>query len=257
MSINSVNQSTYTSEEGVSSYITNTLQSPEVTILVKYKDYYYNRNVLDIGCGAGRTSFYFRNFTQKYIGVDYSKSMIDYCEHQYSELTFKHADARDLSQFTDNCFDFIIFSYNGIDYISNEDRILVLKEVHRILKNDGVFVFSTHNRNFKNIEITPQFEFSLNPINFTKNLLDFFKQKQKNSKLKKEEVNNNDYAILNDSGNGFSLLTYYITREKQLEQLKNTGFKLLEMFKMSGETLELTENDSNEPWIYFVLNKQT
>ncbi|GBD51465.1 hypothetical protein BGM30_05580 [Microcystis aeruginosa NIES-298] len=36
------------------------------------------------------------------------------------------ADARNLEQFADNYFDFILFSFNDIDYISHADRFLVL-----------------------------------------------------------------------------------------------------------------------------------
>lgn len=255
MSINSVNQATYTSEEGVNAYLTTTLQSPEISIFVKYKDFYYSKKILDIGCGTGRTSFYFRNFTNDYLGVDYSESMIRKSKKCYPELEFQHCDARDLSRFKDCSFDFIIFSYNGIDYISNNDRLAVLKEIKRILKDDGMFVFSTHNRTFSNIETTPSFQFSLNPVNFTRNLLGYFKQLINNSKLKNEKIETEDYAILNDSGNNFSLLTYYISKEKQIEQLRKVGFNMQEMFDMNGQVLNKKDNDSNNAWIYYVTTK--
>lgn len=252
MSIFNVNQQTYTSKEGVAAYINTSLQSPEVSILVKYKDFYFDKKILDIGCGAGRTSYYFRNFTKDYLGVDYSQSMIDYCNKQYPELTFKHCDARNLSRFSDNSFDFILFSYNGIDYISNQDRLTVLAEIKRVLKKDGLFVFSTHNRNFNAIITRPVFEFSLNPKRLLLNIANFIKQNKNNKILGKQQIENDDYAILNDSGNNFTLLTYYISKEKQTEQLQNTGFKLLEMFDMQGKTLQPTDNDSADCWLYFV-----
>ena len=255
MSINSVNQATYTSEEGVNAYLNTSLQSPEISILVKYKDNYYSKSILDIGCGAGRTSFYFRNFTDKYVGVDYSESMINVSKKCYPELEFQHCDARDLSRFNDKSFDFIIFSYNGIDYITNDDRLTVFKEIKRILKDDGMFVFSTHNRNFSNIETTPSFQLSLNPINFIKNSLGYIKQLLNNSKLKNKAIETEDYAILNDSGNNYSLLTYYISKNKQIEQLNEIGFNTQEIFDMNGQALSEGTNDSNDAWIYYVTTK--
>ena len=255
MSINSINKATYTSNEGVSSYINTTLQSPEISIFIKYRDNYQNKNILDIGCGAGRTSFYLRNFSDQYIGIDYSASMIDFCKKEFPTLKFQHADARDLSEYRDSTFDFIIFSYNGIDYVSNEDRITILSEIYRVLKKDGLFVFSTHNRNFNNIESKPQFQLSLNPINFMRNLINFTKQKSNNNKLRKEQLFTNEYAILNDSGNNFSLLTYHITKTKQIEQLNNNGFTLLEMYDTKGQTLHIGADDSSDPWIYYVTKK--
>lgn len=255
MSINSVNQATYTSEEGVNAYLNTSLQSPEISILVKYKDYYYSKSILDIGCGAGRTSFYFRNFTDKYVGVDYSESMINASKKCYPELEFQHCDARDLSRFNDNSFDFIIFSYNGIDYITNDDRLAVFKEIKRVLKDDGMFVFSTHNRNYSNIETTPSFQLSLNPINFIKNLIGYFNQLTNNSKLKNQNIETEDYAILNDSGNNYSLLTYYISKNKQIEQLNKIGLNTQEIFDMNGQALSEETNDSNDAWIYYVTTK--
>jgi len=255
MSINSVNQATYTSEEGVNTYIDTSIQAPEVSIFVKYKDFYYSKSILDIGCGAGRTSFYFRNFTSDYIGVDYSENMIKASKKCYPELSFQHCDARDLSCFADNHFDFIIFSYNGIDYITNEDRLKALKEIHRVLKPKGMFVFSTHNRNFSNIETIPSFQFSLNPINFIKNSLAYIKQKLNSAKLRSNNIENEDYSILNDSGNNFSLLTYYISKEKQISQLNSIGFSLLELFDMKGQALAENSDDSDDAWIYFVTQK--
>jgi len=253
MSVYKINQKTYTSNEGVNAYINTSLQPPEVSIFVKYRDFYLGKSILDIGCGAGRTSYYLRNFTKEYTGVDYSEAMIAYCKRQYSELTFEHCDARDLSRFSDNSFDFVLFSYNGIDYISNSDRLKVLNEIKRILKKDGIFMFSTHNRNYHNIITAPSLEFSFNPKHLLLNMINFIKQKKNNRHLKKEETNHHDYAILNDSGNNFSLLTYYITKEKQTEQLNDIDFKLIEMFDMDGQTLKPDSTDSADCWIYFVV----
>lgn len=255
MSIYNVNLESYTSDAGIAPYLETSLQDPEVSIFVKYKDTYYGKNILDIGCGAGRTSHYLRNFTDQYIGVDYSPEMIGISQKLYPDLKFNQCDARDLSQFSDNSFDFVIFSYNGIDYISNADRLLALKEINRVLKKDGFFVLSTHNINFSKIHITPRLNVSLNPIRFLKNIIKYKVQKQNNNRVKKEQVVDSKYSLINDSGNDFSLLTYYISKDEQIKQLSDTGFKTIEMFNMKGQTLEASDNDSNDAWVYFVAQK--
>ena len=50
--------------------------------------------------------------------------------------------------FEDSSFDFILFSFNGIDYMNHDERIRTLREIRRILKTGGYFCFSTHNLNF-------------------------------------------------------------------------------------------------------------
>ncbi|VAW92757.1 hypothetical protein MNBD_GAMMA23-339 [hydrothermal vent metagenome] len=252
MSINNINQAVYTNASVASTYADTSLQSPEIAILVKYKDAFYGKKILDIGCGAGRTSFHFRNFTTDYTAVDYSEEMIQLCKKKYPELPFHTCDARNLSRFDDDSFDFIIFSYNGIDYITNEDRLTVLNEVKRVLKSNGLFVFSTHNLNFTKIITKPTFETSLNPLRLLQNTMEFIRQKKNNNKLKSEQIKERDYSILNDSGDAFSLLTYYITKEKQTIQLNNLGFKTLSIFDMEGKEVGNNANDSSNCWLYFV-----
>ena len=46
----------------------------------------------------------------------------------------------------DNSFDVVIFSFNGIDYIYPYiKRLAALKEIRRVLKTNGLFIFSSHN----------------------------------------------------------------------------------------------------------------
>jgi len=253
--LESVNKALYASSDGVSSYVNTVLQPPEVSILVEYKDAYYHKNILDIGCGAGRTSHYFRNFTDQYTGVDYSDGMIDYCVRQYPAVSFKHCDVRDLSCFDDGEFDFVMFSYNGIDYIDHNDRIKALAEISRVLKMGGLFVFSAHNRQYKSINTKPSLAVALNPVRMAKNIVSYIQQINNRSGLSSQEVHDDNYAILNDSGNNFALLTYYIDKMKQTEQLKGAGFEVLEMYQLNGQKLLLGEDDSDDCWIYYVCKR--
>jgi SAM-dependent methyltransferase len=42
-------------------------------------------------------------------------------------------------------FDFILFSFNGIDYVPACDRNAVFRELRRVGSKGGLFFFSTHN----------------------------------------------------------------------------------------------------------------
>ncbi|MBF0440241.1 MAG: class I SAM-dependent methyltransferase, partial [Magnetococcales bacterium] len=80
---------------------------------------------MDIGCGGGRTAFYLKLLTNDYRGIDYSDPMIRACKERFreAEAQFSVEDARDLSVFDKESFDFILFAYNGLDYISHKERI--------------------------------------------------------------------------------------------------------------------------------------
>lgn len=114
---------------------------------------YLNKNdyILDLGCGAGRTTFALYNLGYKnIIGVDIAEKLIEYAKN-YSEdnnvnIDFEVGDATKL-RFDDNTFDVVIFSYNGMQCIPGEEnRKNVLKEVHRVLKPNGYYIFTAHDR---------------------------------------------------------------------------------------------------------------
>jgi SAM-dependent methyltransferase len=56
------------------------------------------------------------------------------------------ADASDLTSFQDGAFDAVVFAFNGIDYVlPDQSRLQSLAHIYRVLKDDGCFVFSSHN----------------------------------------------------------------------------------------------------------------
>jgi SAM-dependent methyltransferase len=102
--------------------------------------------ILDLGVGGGRTTPYLSRNASRYVGVDYSEEMIRVCRSKFSHLQFEVADACDLSNFADMSFDTVVFSFNGLDYlVPDEKRYRCLQECYRVLRKQGVFIFSTHN----------------------------------------------------------------------------------------------------------------
>lgn len=106
--------------------------------------------ILDIGCGAGRTTFnmYKLGYTN-IIGFDYSINMISACNRlkkvYNANLDFICGDAKSMP-FQDSTFDVCIFSFNGLMSIPQiDERFKVFKEVFRLLKSNGIFIFTTHN----------------------------------------------------------------------------------------------------------------
>jgi ubiquinone/menaquinone biosynthesis C-methylase UbiE len=103
-------------------------------------------SVLDLGVGGGRTTSCLSRVASRYVGVDYSEAMIRACRRKFPELNFLLADASDLSAFEDASFDAVVFSYNGLDcVVPDEKRLRCLRECWRVLRPDGVLVFSSHN----------------------------------------------------------------------------------------------------------------
>ena len=93
--------------------------------------------VLDIGCGFGEFSGVFFDGTVE-VGIDINKKDLVRAgrKKKYKELIY--ADAKRLP-FRDNSFNTIV-SNSTLEHIDQADR--VIKEVHRLLRKGGIFVFS-------------------------------------------------------------------------------------------------------------------
>ena len=111
---------------------------PEFEVLIKklLKD---KEKVLDFGCGNGRFSEIFKK--TQYIGVDISSKLIDMAQKKYPRKKFLVIDGLNLP-FKDNFFDLVIAIAVFHHIPSKELRIKVLKEIKRVLKNNGILFLS-------------------------------------------------------------------------------------------------------------------
>ena len=250
-----MNKKKYESKSVVSSYINMRLQNPEVMILVKYREAIAGKHVLDIGCGSGRTTAILKNLSNGYVGIDYSLDMIESCRKRFKGVRFLHGDVREMNEFKDEEFDYIIFSFNGLDSINHEDRLKGLREIYRVLKQDCLFVFSSHNRNHRYAISRPEMEFSTMPCKQAGNFIKYFKSTCNRLRNKNHQVFEDQYAIINDVAHNYAMLTYYIDKVNQLKQLEDMGFETIEMYDTLGNTLDINSDDADSAWIYYVARK--
>ncbi len=236
----------------VSTYSSVKILPPEATAFVRYRDDIVNRRVLDLGCGAGRLAVYLQPLVARYAGFDISPYMIQHCQREYPDCDFAEGDMRDLSRFPTASFDSILAVSNLFDAVSHADRLKVLAEVHRVLTPGGLLFFSAHNRHFAGAGEGPQLVWHRNPVTQLRLLVDYGRASAHHRRLKQQQRFEEEYALLNDSGNNFASLHYYINRDVQLRQLIEAGFQPLECLDSLGRTLSDTSDDSEWPSIHYL-----
>ena len=113
----------------------NKIEREEVEIINKY----VNGFVLDLGCGEGRL-YPLLSKMGRYMGIDIGLEYITKAKTNFPNGSFELMDSGYLS-FKDNYFDIIFCGFNVIDEIGNK----TLSEIYRVLKKEGLFIFSYHN----------------------------------------------------------------------------------------------------------------
>lgn len=249
----------------------NYLEKPEIVILDELFCQLANMDMLDMGVGGGRTTSYFAPIAKSYIGADYASQMVKVCREKFKDkYKFIESDVRSMNEFEDNSFDFVLFSFNGIDSFGHQDRLQALKEIRRVLKNNGYFCFSSHNLNWKNLQNL--FSFKLNDYN-NKNMFEIknpikrqtylFKTKYRafrlallNKSFKMADLiarlREKDYGHIYDNSLNGKAKIYYISYHEQLRQLERAGF--IEIFSYSRNGLKTTNEEefNNDGWIYYL-----
>lgn len=108
--------------------------------------------VLDIGCGMGREAFCLYDKGFKITAIDISEKVMEpakqFALESKRNIEFLLTNGLDLP-FENNTFDVvIIWSQTFGLFYEEENKIHILKECNRVLKNNGVLSFSGHDINF-------------------------------------------------------------------------------------------------------------
>ena len=104
-----------------------------------------DRRVLDIACGEGYGSAYLSNFASSVVGVDVDKLSVNHASAKYAHL--KNIEFRlgsvDAIPLADDSVD-VVVSFETIEHVSCHQEMLA--EIKRVLKDDGVLIISTPDK---------------------------------------------------------------------------------------------------------------
>lgn len=107
--------------------------------------------ILDLGCGYGRVTPYFKQFSQNVHGFDYNKEMLDKAKEAYPEIQFKNGKAQNLPYENDK-FN-VIFCRSVLQHIEENDLKKVRSEINRVTDQQAsLLIFEDMHSNEKGAE---------------------------------------------------------------------------------------------------------
>ena len=128
--LNLINKITYSRPDVVKYYQdTESLHKAEAVLFEKLTPTIKDSKILDIGIGGGRTTNYLLRISEDYTGVDYVPQFAAETKEKYPNARVLCGDATNLVEFENNTYDFVLFSYNGIDSMTHKQRLLDRKSV--------------------------------------------------------------------------------------------------------------------------------
>lgn len=199
----------FTTEKSVEYYddlVAEGLFAPERKVVERY--YEPDDTVLDVGCGAGRTTSALHDRGFDVVGLDASAPLVARAGERFPDIDFRVGDAVDLDV-PGASYDQVLFSYNGICCIRPESRRLeALREFHRVLKPGGLLAFSSRNTWYRYPAVLVDHDFLSRFYLNAENARRFF----------------HPYKIdRDDVGEPFEI--YFATPWRQRRQLRDCGFE--------------------------------
>ena len=137
----------YKNKQVVHKYLKKTLGSVYIgyPALLKLVGNIQGKTVLDLGCGSGWLSRELCKKGAKVLAIDSSPGWIDVCKAQHIEsnyLQFMLADGNNLSVIKNRKFNLIIANMVFLSISSRRKVANLFSELGKVIKRDGVFIFS-------------------------------------------------------------------------------------------------------------------
>ncbi len=201
------------------------------------------KDVLDIACGEGYGANLIAQSAKSVIGVDISKEAIDFAKKHYprSNLSFLQGSIEKIPIDGVKKFD-VVASFETIEHVDAPVQECFLKEVKRLLKDDGVLVISTPNKLF--YSDIPKFknEFHLREF-YEQEFVEFLRKDFKHVSLLGQKVfTGSDMWLLDASKRAGSFVEYQITNDGKRfiadDQKKQALYLVAICSNVKVETLE-------------------
>lgn len=112
------------------------------------EQYCHGKQVLDLGCGSGYGAYAIADKAKDVYAVDVSAEAIEYARRKYVKSNIKFGVIKPDKRlpFSDRSFD-VVLSFQVIEHVENDVKYLA--EAERVLRDDGVLVLITPDRQLR------------------------------------------------------------------------------------------------------------
>ncbi len=237
------------------------LQPPEKTAFdIIFAEQEGKIGILDVGVGGGRTTDFLLDKAARYVGVDYSSTMIEACQKRFEgfeNAKFLVRDARNLEIFEDSEFDLVVFSFNGLDNLDTLGREQALREMYRVLRNGGYLLFSSHSTGAVRKLFSfwgSRYRYSILPLKLLTHLYSYITMRILNGHI--DLASMPEMVAIKYGDLQKPLKQIYISPTYQVRTLKQLGFGEIKVLSMTG--LELDQEQmklSEDNWLYYLCRK--
>jgi SAM-dependent methyltransferase len=236
----SFNTDAWSTGDYVRDYSETDIRVVEAILVARHRDA-LRGPVLELGCGAGRLTRVLAALSDEVRAIDVSKRMVAACRRNVPAAHVDVGDLRDLSGLASASTGAVVGSANVLDILGDAERTAALTEIQRILRPDGLLLFSTHNRAHLALMRRPTrlldplsgpFPRSLARAVWNARRLPMRVGNRRRTRL--YERSEPGYAIVNDGAHDNRLVMYYIGRDAQQRQLADAGLELVDCLDIEG-----------------------
>ncbi|MFC1506165.1 class I SAM-dependent methyltransferase [Thermoproteota archaeon] len=108
-------------------------------------------NILDFGCGPGRTIRWLKEYSvnSKIYGTDVDAEAISWCQKNIDFANFSINKSLPPTEYEDEMFDFV-YALSVFTHLSESEQFAWLKELKRIMKPEAILLISLHGADTQN-----------------------------------------------------------------------------------------------------------
>src|SRR3989344_2011434 len=99
--------------------------------------------ILDIGTGKGGDANFFQSLGYEVVATDFSAEALKIAKESFKDIKFVNLDTSQGLPFEDKNFD-VVYSQMALHYFDRQTTAKIFKDIHRVLKSNGIFATMTN-----------------------------------------------------------------------------------------------------------------